>query len=146
MLAGEAQADSIQVKPAGSAPSAIGTPAQFTGNVTIDGLTTPGSAAFAGSGLVAFAPGARTVWHSHPAGQWLFITAGSGWVQEIGQPRKRVKAGDAVWIPEGVKHWHGATDQNGMSHIAITPMHEGKNVEWMEEVSQADYLPPAGDV
>lgn len=145
MLAGEAHADSIQIKPSGSAPSAIGSLSQFTGNVTIDGLTTPESAAFADSGLVAFAPCARTVWHSLPAGQWLFITVGTGWVQEMGQPRKLVKAGDAVWIPKGVKHWHGATDKNGMSHIAITPMHEGKNVDWMEELSQADYVPPAGD-
>lgn len=134
-----AHAQSIEITANGSNPTRAGNPSQFIGQVMVDTLTTKGSAVFAGSGLVTFAPGARTAWHTHPVGQWLYVTVGNGWVQEEGQPVRDIKAGDAVWIPAGVKHWHGATDKNGISHVAVTPHHEGKNVEWMEQVSDADY-------
>ncbi|WP_322982076.1 cupin domain-containing protein [Pseudomonas sp. C11] len=135
-----AYAETIEIAASGVNPTRAGNPAQFTGQVLVDALTTPSSAEFAGSGLVSFAPGARTAWHTHPAGQWLYVTVGSGWVQQEGQPVREIKSGDAVWIPAGVKHWHGATDQNTMSHVAVTPFHEGKNVEWLEQVSDAIYL------
>lgn len=132
-------AQSIEIAVNGSTPTRAGNPAQFSGQVMVDALTTKGSGVYAGSGLVTFTPGARTAWHTHPVGQWLYVTVGNGWVQEEGQPVRDIKAGDAVWIPAGVKHWHGATDKNGMSHVAVTPYHEGKNVEWLELVSDADY-------
>lgn len=134
-----AQAQSIEITASGSNPTRAAAPSQFTGQVLIDALTTKSSVAFAGSGLVSFAPGARTAWHTHPAGQWLYVTVGHGRVQAEEQPAHDIKAGDAVWIPAGVKHWHGASEKNGMSHIAITPYLDGKNVEWMEQVSDADY-------
>lgn len=134
-----AHAQSIEITANGSNPTRAGDPSQFAGQVLINTLTTKASAAYAGSGLVNFAPGARTAWHTHPVGQWLYVTVGNGWVQQEGQPVLDIKAGDAVWIPAGVKHWHGATDKNAMGHIAITPHHEGKNVVWMEQVSDADY-------
>lgn len=134
-----AHAQNIEIAPNGSNATRAGNPSQFTGPVMVDALTTKGSVVFAGSGLVSFSPGARTAWHTHPAGQWLYVTVGNGWVQEEGQPVRDINAGDAVWIPAGVKHWHGATDKNGMSHVAVTPYHEGKNVEWMEQVRDTDY-------
>lgn len=135
-----AHAQNIEITPNGQNPTRSADPSQFSGQVLVDALTTKGSSAFAGSGLVTFAPGARTAWHSHPAGQWLYVTVGNGWVQQEGQPVRDIKAGDAVWIPAGVKHWHGATDRNGMSHVAVTPHLGGKNVDWMEQVSDTDYL------
>jgi quercetin dioxygenase-like cupin family protein len=76
-------------------------------------------------GLVSFEPGARTAWHRHPAGQILIVKSGTGWVQEWQDARRRLQPGDVVWIPPGVKHWHGATDANQMSHIAITNVVDG---------------------
>lgn len=137
--AGATEAENIQITHNGATPTRAGAASQFTGQVLIDGLTTPESAKQAGTGLVTFAPGARTVWHSHPAGQWLFVTSGKGWVREDGQPAREIKAGDAVWIPAGVKHWHGATDVTSMSHVAVTPVHDGENVTWLEPVSDAQY-------
>lgn len=135
-----AHAQSIEVTANGSNPTRPGNSSQFSGQVMVDALTTKSSAIFAGSGLVTFSPGARTAWHTHPAGQWLYVTVGNGWIQQEGQAVRDIKAGDAVWIPAGVKHWHGATDKNGMSHVAVTPHHEGKNVQWMEQVSDSDYI------
>lgn len=139
VAAASAHAQNIEIATNGSNATRYGDPSQFAGQVLLDGLTTQSSSASFGSGLVSFAPGARTAWHSHPAGQWLYVTAGKGWVQQHGQPVQEIKTGDAVWIPAGVKHWHGATDKNSMSHIGITPYRDGKNVDWMEQVSDADY-------
>jgi quercetin dioxygenase-like cupin family protein len=90
-------------------------------------------------GLVTFAPGARSAWHTHPAGQILIVTAGTGWVQEEGGEKREIKPGDVIWTPPGVKHWHGATATTSMSHIAITNMVDGWNVDWLEKVSQDQY-------
>lgn len=136
-----AASDTIQIAPNGATPTRAGNAEQFTGQVLIDGLTTADSAKFAGSGIVTFAPGARTAWHTHPAGQWFFVTSGKGWVQEEGRAAREIKPGDAVWIPANVKHWHGATDKTSMSHIAITPVQDGKNVTWLDPVSDAQYGP-----
>jgi quercetin dioxygenase-like cupin family protein len=134
-----ANAQEIQVFPSGSSPSAIADPKNFSGQVVVDHLTPPSVETPASSGLVTFAPRARTAWHSHPAGQMLIVTAGMGWVQREGQVRQEIKSGDAVWIPAGVKHWHGATDTNGMSHIAVTYIRDGKNADWMELVADQEY-------
>ena len=86
-----------------------------------------------------FAPGARSAWHTHPAGQILIVTSGTGWAQEEGGQKREIKPGDVIWTPPGVKHWHGATTTNFMSHIAITNMADGKNVDWLEKVSDEQY-------
>ena len=117
----------------------IADPKNFSGQVVVDLLTPPSVETPASSGLVTFAPRARTAWHSHPAGQMLIVTAGKGWVQREGQARQEIKSGDVVWIPAGIKHWHGATDTNGMSHVAITYIQNGKNADWMELVTDQEY-------
>jgi quercetin dioxygenase-like cupin family protein len=88
---------------------------------------------------VSFEPGARTAWHTHPAGQTLIVTSGIGWVQQAGGQRQQIQPGDVVSIPPDVKHWHGATATNRMSHIAITNVLDGKNVDWLEHVTEAEY-------
>ena len=94
----------------------------------------------ASGGHVTFEPGARSAWHTHPAGQTLIVTSGVGWVQEWGGVKREIRPGDVVWTPPGVKHWHGAAATSGMSHIAITNVVGGKNVDWMEKVSDEQYL------
>ena len=90
-------------------------------------------------GSVTFEPGARTAWHTHPLGQTLIITAGLGWVQTEGGPIEEVRPGDVVFFPPGEKHWHGATPTTAMTHIAVQESLNGKNVDWMEKVSDAHY-------
>jgi quercetin dioxygenase-like cupin family protein len=140
-LAGAASADAqeIQVFPSGSSASVIADPKNFSGQVVVDLLVPSGVETPASSGLVNFAPGARTAWHSHPVGQMLIVTAGKGWVQREGQPRQDIEPGDVVWIPAGIKHWHGGTDRNAMSHIAVTYVQDGKNADWMELVTDEEY-------
>jgi quercetin dioxygenase-like cupin family protein len=92
-----------------------------------------------GGATVTFEPGARTAWHSHPLGQTLIVTAGVGLVQEWSGPIQEIRPGDIVWIAAGVKHWHGATPTNGMSHIAFSESLNGKSVEWMEKVTDEQY-------
>ena len=83
---------------------------------------------------MTYEPGARTAWHSHPLGQVLIISAGVGLVQQWGQPVQEVREGDIIWIPAGVKHWHGATETSRMRHVAVTEALDGKSVDWMEKV------------
>ena len=123
----------------GSQPSAKGPEDWFTGAVRIDPLFQPNNARRAAAAMVTFEPGARTVWHTHPLGQTLIITAGTGWVQREGGAVEQVYPGDIVWIEANEKHWHGATVKNGMTHIAIQENLNGKVVDWMEKVSDEDY-------
>ena len=129
----------IEITANGSQPSAKGPAQNFTGSVVIDPLFDASDYTHAAGGLVTFEPGARTAWHTHPAGQTLIVTSGTGWVQESGGQRRQIRPGDVVWIPPNVKHWHGATATNRMSHIAITNVRNGRNVEWPEQVSDAAY-------
>jgi quercetin dioxygenase-like cupin family protein len=92
-----------------------------------------------GGAFVTFEPGARTAWHTHPLGQTLIVTSGCGWAQADGGIREELRPGDIVWIPAGEKHWHGATATIAMTHIAIAEALEGKNVTWMEHVSDEQY-------
>lgn len=111
----------------------------FTGATKIAMLFVPnGSRDFSGA-YVTFEPGARTAWHSHPAGQTLVVTEGSGWVQLEGQPRVEMKPGDVVWTPPNVRHWHGATETSSMTHIALQGAVEGSAVDWAEHVTDAQY-------
>lgn len=135
-----ARSESITVNPVGAAASVLADAKNFTGHVVVDMLLPSSLSTPASSGLVTFAPGARTAWHSHPLGQMLIVTAGKGWVQREGQDRQEITQGQTVWIPAGVKHWHGGTARNAMSHYAITYIQDGKNAEWMELVSDEQYL------
>lgn len=132
-------AQDIAITPNGATPSAVGTPDQFTGQVIINPLFPATDETRATTGEVTFAPGARTAWHTHPAGQLLIVTSGKGWVQQEGKERQEMVAGDAVWIPAGVKHWHGATDKTAMRHIAVSYMRDGKNVDWLEPVTDEQF-------
>jgi len=123
----------------GSQPSAKGPEDWFTGAVRIDPLFQPNNARRAAAAIVTFEPGARTAWHTHPLGQTLIITAGTGWVQREGGAVEQVYPGDIVWIEANEKHWHGATVKNGMTHIAIQENLNGKVVDWIEKVSDEDY-------
>jgi quercetin dioxygenase-like cupin family protein len=91
------------------------------------------------AGSVTFEPGARTAWHTHPLGQTLIITAGLGWVQTESGQIEEVRPGDVAWFPPGEKHWHGATPTTAMTHIAVQESLNGKNVDWLEKVSDAQY-------
>ncbi|MCA8928273.1 MAG: cupin domain-containing protein [Alphaproteobacteria bacterium] len=129
----------MQIHRAGWTGSRTAPADAFTGTVRLDPLMQSEAPGRASAALVTFEPGARTNWHTHPAGQILVITAGRGWVQSAGGPRQDVAPGDAVWFPAGEKHWHGATATTAMSHIAITESVDGSPVTWLEPVSDADY-------
>ena len=129
----------MDIKRAGSRPSAKGPADWFTGTVRIDPLNQPGEPARAGCAHVTFEPGARTAWHTHPLGQTLIVTFGCGWVQRDGAPIEEIRAGDVVWFPPGEKHWHGASATTAMSHIAIQESQNGTPVAWMEKVTDAQY-------
>jgi quercetin dioxygenase-like cupin family protein len=137
--AAPAGAESTQISPSGSRPSAKGAPQYFIGSVIVDPLYAANESTSSTGAVVTFEPGARSAWHTHPAGQYLIVTSGTGWVQEEGGQKRETKPGDVIWTPPGVKHWHGATATNVMSHIAITNMVGGKNVEWVEHVTDEQY-------
>ena len=128
----------ITVTPSGSQPSSLATE-NFTGVVRVDDRFQREAPARVGGGTVTFEPGARTAWHTHPLGQTLIVTAGAGLVQNWGGPVQDIRPGDVVWIPPGVKHWHGASPRTGMTHIAIAEALDGKSVEWNELVSAEQY-------
>ncbi|MEZ4546818.1 MAG: cupin domain-containing protein [Thermodesulfobacteriota bacterium] len=111
----------------------------FTGAVRIDPLFQAPDPARVTGALVTFEPGARTVWHTHPLGQTLIATSGSGWAQRLGGPVEEIRLGDVIWFPPGEKHWHGATATTGMTHIAVQERLDGKAVEWMEKVTDEEY-------
>jgi len=127
----------MDVKRSGSQPSQKGAENYFTGTVRID-------ARFSGSGgpsaaTVTFEPGARTAWHTHPLGQTLLVTAGLGRVQREAGSIEEIRPGDIVWIEPGEKHWHGASPDCAMTHIAIAEMKDGSAVTWMEKVTDEQY-------
>ena len=126
----------------GSQPSTPGPEAYFTGSVRIDPLFPPLEGSNVSGGLVTFEAGARSAWHTHPMGQTLIVTSGTGWTQCEGGPKTEIRVGDVVSCPCGRRHWHGATATEAMSHIAITEARDGIAVTWMEKVSDADYLAP----
>jgi quercetin dioxygenase-like cupin family protein len=123
----------------GSQPSAKGSAEFFTGSVRVDPLFAASAPSRMSGGAVSFEPGARSAWHSHPLGQVLVVTAGSGRVQSWGGPVQEIRPGDVVWTPPGVKHWHGAAPTTSVSHMALQESIDGKNVEWMEKVSDEQY-------
>lgn len=123
----------------GSLPSAKGPEDWFTGTVRIDEPFQATEPARVGGATVTFEPGARTAWHTHPLGQTLIVTQGRGWLQEWGKAAEVLNQGDIAWIPPGVKHWHGASAQTAMTHIAIAESENGSPVAWMEKVTDEQY-------
>jgi quercetin dioxygenase-like cupin family protein len=111
----------------------------FTGTVWQDPVIQAPDPARIRSAWVRFEPGARTAWHTHPLGQTLFITSGIGRVQTWGGAVREIRAGDTVWIPPDEKHWHGATAEHGMEHIAMQEAQGGEHVTWLEPVTDAQY-------
>jgi len=129
----------MEIKRIGSQPSVKGPAEWFTGTVRIDPLFSAQEPAHASGARVTFEPGARTAWHTHPLGQTLIITFGSGRVQRWDGPVEEVHPGDVVRFAPGEKHWHGASPTTAMSHIAIHEDLEGDAVEWMGKVSDEQY-------
>ena len=129
----------VKVAHAGNKPSAAGPANYFTGRVRIDAPFQAEPPARVGGATVTFEPGARTAWHTHPLGQTLIVTSGAGWVQEWGTPGQELKPGDIVWIPPGVKHWHGARADVALTHIAVAESLDGSPVTWLEQVSDDQY-------
>lgn len=123
----------------GQVDSVKGPDEWFTGSVRIDPLFQKQDATRAAGALVTFEAGARTAWHTHPAGQTLIVQSGLGWVQREGGPIEVIQPGDIVWFEPNEKHWHGASENKAMSHIAIHEEVDGKAVDWLEHVTEEQY-------
>jgi quercetin dioxygenase-like cupin family protein len=136
------QVQRITVVRSGSQASSAGQAEYFTGSVRVDPLFAVAEPSRLAGARVTFEPGARSAWHTHPLGQVLIVTAGTGWVQQWGGPVQEFREGDVVRIPPGQKHWHGATATTRMTHIALQEQLDGKVVEWMEKVSDEQYKRP----
>lgn len=120
-------------------PPADGPATYFTGEVRLASRFQREAPARVGGAIVTFQPGARTAWHTHPLGQTIIVTAGRGWAQREGGPREEIGVGDLVWFAPGEKHWHGATADSAMTHVALSEALDGRVVDWLEPVSDADY-------
>lgn len=131
--------NTMDIQRVGSQASATGPEKWFTGSVRIDPLLNAKDPSKVGAASVTFEPGARTAWHTHPFGQHLIVTSGLGWVQEEGGPIQEIRPGDVVWFLPGVKHWHGASPETAMTHIAIQESKDGSSVDWLEHVSDEQY-------
>lgn len=137
-----ASGQTITITRSGSQPSRQGPAENFTGSVRVTPLFAANDPSRASGASVSFEPGARSAWHTHPRGQVLIVTSGVGRVQQWGGPVEEIRAGDVVWTPPGVKHWHGASPSTAMTHIAIQEHLDGKVVNWLEKVSDAQYGAP----
>jgi quercetin dioxygenase-like cupin family protein len=123
----------------GSQPSRKAPAEWFTGAVRIDSPFQASAPGRVGGAIVTFEPGARTAWHTHPLGQTLIVTSGSGRAQRAGGPIEEIRPGDVVWFEPDEKHWHGASPTTAMTHVAIAEALDGKAVNWMEQVSDEQY-------
>ena len=130
---------SIKITRSGSQQPSKGPAEYFTGSVQVQPLFPAHDPSRTSGGKVTFEPGARSAWHTHPLGQVLIVTEGTGWIQQWGGPIEEIRKGDVIWIPAGVKHWHGATPNTAMTHVAIQEELNGKAVEWMEKVTDQQY-------
>ncbi len=140
-VVGIAQSGSMQISitPKSLQKVIAGAPDRFTGTVRVQSLFDAKEPARSSGGQVRFQPGARSAWHTHPLGQILIVTDGVGWVQQWGGPVEVIRKGDVVWIPAGVKHWHGATPTTTMTHIAFQEQLNGRAVDWLEKVTDEQY-------
>ena len=130
----------MEIKRNGLQPSVKGPAERFTGTVRIDPMHQADAPARVSIASVTFEPGARSAWHSHPLGQTLAVTAGRGRVQNLGEQIEEIHPGDVVWTAPGEKHWHGAAPITAMTHISIVEQLDGKGADWMEHVSDEQYL------
>lgn len=135
----------MDIKRSGSQPSRSGPAEYFTGAVRIEPLFDAPEPARVVGASVSFEAGARTAWHTHPLGQTIVVTSGSGWAQRWGGAVEEIRPGDVVWFPPGEKHWHGATATSAMTHLAVQEKLDGKAVDWLEHVSDEEYLAEADD-
>jgi 4-carboxymuconolactone decarboxylase len=129
----------LAIKRGGCGLPVKGSADHFTGAVLVDPLFSASVPSRTQGSSVTFERSARTAWHAHPLGQVLIVTEGVGWVQHWGGPSQEIRPGDVVWIPPGVKHWHGGTVTTAMTHIAITEQLDGRIVQRMEKVSYEQY-------
>jgi quercetin dioxygenase-like cupin family protein len=129
----------MDIKRTGTRQTEPGSADYFTGAVRIERLLQATPPARIAAASVTFEPGARTAWHTHPLGQTLIVTYGRGWAQREGGPKEEIRPGDVVWFPPGEKHWHGATTDSAMTHLAVQETLDGKAVDWLEAVTDADY-------
>jgi quercetin dioxygenase-like cupin family protein len=130
----------MEIKRNGSQPSSLGSAEYFTGTVRLDQPFQGVNPASIRGAVVTFEPGARTAWHTHPLGQTLIVTAGCGLAQREGGVIEEIRPGDVIWFNANEKHWHGATSSTAMTHIAIQEALDGKVVDWMEHVTEEQYL------
>ncbi|SLN09740.1 Cupin domain protein [Roseivivax jejudonensis] len=138
LTAPAALAQSLDVTRAEDRAGQLGSAETFTGTVYVAPVFGP-EMNDVNAGEVIFMPGARSAWHTHPIGQWLVVTAGTGWVQERGGEKITMQAGDVIWAPAGVEHWHGATDTTSVTHLAVQAAEDGSAVEWGDQVTDAEY-------
>ena len=137
--AAEPHSHAQQITRAGTQASMPGPADFFTGRARIDPVWPADAHGNVSGGLVTFEPGARSAWHTHPAGQRLVVMSGVCLTQECGKPIQEIRPGDVVYCPPGAKHWHGASPTTAMTHLAVTATADGKNVNWMEKVSDEQY-------
>ncbi|HEX4086602.1 MAG TPA: cupin domain-containing protein [Chthoniobacteraceae bacterium] len=130
----------MNIKKNGTRPTNDGRAEYFTGSVRVESLFQADAPGRTMGVIGTFEPGSRTAWHTHPFGQTLIVTAGRGLVQSWGGPVEEILPGDVVWFPAGEKHWHGAAPAEGMTHIAVHEHLDGNPVDWMEKVSDEQYL------
>lgn len=140
LLVATAFAQDIEITPADARTTIVAPARAYTGAATAETLFAAGDRSSMMAVNVTFEPGARTVWHSHHAGQYLIVTSGIGWVQQRGGEKREVRAGDVVWTPPGVFHWHGATTESGMSHLAVWQFVDGSGGDIGEHVTDEVYL------
>lgn len=133
----------MEIHRAGTQPSSKGPAEYFSGTVRIDPFFTAREPARVSGASVTFEPGARSAWHTHPLGQALIVTAGCGITQCWGEEPVQIRPGDVVTCPPCKKHWHGAAPDTAMTHIAIQESLEGKAVDWLEKVTDQEYVDAA---
>jgi quercetin dioxygenase-like cupin family protein len=135
----QTNAPQITITPVTAQNVITGAPDRFSGSVRVQSLFSPTEPSRTSGGVVTFQPGTRSAWHTHPLGQILIVTDGSGWIQQWSGPVQVIRKGDVVWIPPGVKHWHGATPTTAMTHIAVQESLNGVAVNWLEQVTNEQY-------
>jgi quercetin dioxygenase-like cupin family protein len=131
--------DAMEISHDESRPASEGPADNFTGQVSVKPVFNPNTVRTFSAAEVTFTPCARTAWHTHPAGQTLIVTTGTGWIQQWGGQKLSIKPGDVIWTPPGVKHWHGATEAAPMTHIAIQDSVDGRPVDRLEHVTDEQY-------
>ena len=129
----------IEIVPISANSGTVAPRENFTGHVRVRMLFQPGDPSHLSGASVSLEPGARTAWHTHPAGQTLIVTAGEGLVRQWGGRPRVMRQGDVVRVPPGVKHWHGATPGSSMTHIALQEAVDGEVVQWLEKVTEVQY-------